>query len=265
MLFDWFTVVAQIINFLVLILLLRYFLYGRIVQAMDRREKKIAARLEEAEEKRKEAEQGVETYQKKIQEIEERREQVISGARQEAEAQKKELLRKAREEVDQIQKRWQESVQRKKDLFLQDLKQRAGQQIYAIARRILRELAHAELERQIINVFLKRLQELGEEKRQEIAEEISRAEKRVVIHSAFEISAEDREKVTQAVQKYIGDGIEVQYQILPDLILGIELKADGHKIAWSLDHFMESLEARIAEAIAEEKGELQEEKRVWGE
>ncbi len=40
MLIDWFTIIAQIINFLVLVALLKYFLYGRILQAMDRRRMK---------------------------------------------------------------------------------------------------------------------------------------------------------------------------------------------------------------------------------
>ena len=51
MLIDWFTVVAQIVNFLVLVALLKHFLYGRLVEAIDAREKRIAARLAEADEK----------------------------------------------------------------------------------------------------------------------------------------------------------------------------------------------------------------------
>lgn len=56
MLIDWFTVVAQIINFLILVFLLKHFLYGRIINAMDQREARITSRLEEAETQRKEAE-----------------------------------------------------------------------------------------------------------------------------------------------------------------------------------------------------------------
>ena len=45
---DWFTVVAQIVNFLTLVGLLKKFLYGPIIRAMDDRERRIASRLEEA-------------------------------------------------------------------------------------------------------------------------------------------------------------------------------------------------------------------------
>jgi F-type H+-transporting ATPase subunit b len=49
MLIDWFTVAAQIVNFLVLVALLKHFLWGRLVRAIDEREKRIAGRLSAAE------------------------------------------------------------------------------------------------------------------------------------------------------------------------------------------------------------------------
>ncbi|MCF8123589.1 MAG: hypothetical protein K9K34_14360, partial [Desulfarculaceae bacterium] len=51
MLIDWFTVAAQVVNFLILVWLLKHFLYDRIIKAIDQREADIAARSEEAEAK----------------------------------------------------------------------------------------------------------------------------------------------------------------------------------------------------------------------
>ncbi|MFQ3186924.1 MAG: F-type H+-transporting ATPase subunit b, partial [Marinomonas primoryensis] len=52
MLIDWFTVIAQLINFLVLVWLLKRFLYRPILNAIDAREKRIADELADADEKR---------------------------------------------------------------------------------------------------------------------------------------------------------------------------------------------------------------------
>ena len=123
MLIDWFTVIAQIINFLVLIALLKRFLYDRIIKAMDQREEKIASRLAEAERNRKEAEQEAEAYQKKNRELDEKRQEMLSQAKEEVEVKRKELMKKARDEVDQVQARWREAIQREKDSFLQDLRE----------------------------------------------------------------------------------------------------------------------------------------------
>ena len=56
MLIDWFTVLAQIINFLILIYLLKRFLYGPIIRAMEEREKKMVADQDRAKNAEKEAE-----------------------------------------------------------------------------------------------------------------------------------------------------------------------------------------------------------------
>ena len=49
---DWFTVIAQVINFLILVWLLKRFLYKPVLNAIAEREKKIAAQLSDAEAKR---------------------------------------------------------------------------------------------------------------------------------------------------------------------------------------------------------------------
>ncbi len=58
MLIDWFTVVAQIVNFLILVWLLKRFLYKPILDALDAREKKIAKELADADLKKTEATEG---------------------------------------------------------------------------------------------------------------------------------------------------------------------------------------------------------------
>ena len=56
MLIDWFTVGAQIVNFLILVWLLKHFLYKPILNAIDAREKRIAAELADADTKKADAE-----------------------------------------------------------------------------------------------------------------------------------------------------------------------------------------------------------------
>jgi F-type H+-transporting ATPase subunit b len=252
MLIDWFTVIAQIVNFLVLVFLLKHFLYGRIINAMNQREENIASRLEEAEKRKKEAEQEAEIYRKKNQEWDEKREEMLSRAEEEAGARRKGLIEKAREEVDQMKARWHEAIQREKNSFLQDLRQRAGRQIYAIARRALKDLANADLEERIIDVFIDRIRDLDENSRKGIVRSIKKADKNVIINSAFELPQSIQQRITEAIRAPLGDGIEVKFQTSPDMILGLELKAHGYKIAWSLDNYFESLESEIREALEEE-------------
>jgi len=95
MLIDWFTVIAQIINFLILVFLLKHFLYGRIINAMDQREARITARLEEAEAQKKEAENEAAMFKLKNQNFNSEREEMFSNAKEESESFRKDLMQKA--------------------------------------------------------------------------------------------------------------------------------------------------------------------------
>ena len=49
MLIDWFTVVAEVVNFLILMWLLQHFLYQPVLDAIDAREQRIANQMQAAE------------------------------------------------------------------------------------------------------------------------------------------------------------------------------------------------------------------------
>jgi F-type H+-transporting ATPase subunit b len=254
-LIDWFTVIAQIINFLILVALLKHFLYGRVIKAMDERERKIASRLEDAEKKQEEAENEAASHRKKNQELEERRKEFLSKAREEAEKERKELIQNARAEIEQLQTRWREALEQEKNSFLRELRQRVNEQVCHIARRAMKDLADADLEGKIVNTFTERLKNLGEKEQKTITASMGDGGHPITIMSAFEIASNDRQKITKALRNTIKEDIEVEYQTSPDMILGIELRSHGRKLAWSLDDYLESLEASIGQILEEEARE----------
>ena len=252
MLIDWFTVTAQIVNFIVLIVLLKYFLYDRIIKAMDRREETIRSRLEEAESKKEEAEQEADSYRRKNEEIDRNRSEMLTQAKDEAEKERKSLSKKARKEVEKARVRWEESVQKEKDAFLRELRRLAANQVYAISRQVLRDLADSELEERLVEVFLSELQDMPEEKRHAMAEVIREEGNTAAVRSGFEISTKLRRKITESVRDSLAEKAEVTYETVPDMIMGIELKSKGEKIAWSLENYLDGLEERAREALEKE-------------
>lgn len=251
---DLFTLIAQIINFLILVLLLRHFLYKRIVRAMDERERRISLRMEEAENKKKEAEQEAESYQKKKGEIQEKREQFLSEARQEADTRRKEMVAEARQEVDQTRKKWHQSLQRQKQSFLQDLRSRAGEQIYFIARKVLQDLADEELEVHIMETFLRRLQNMEKNEQKETKEALQGSDQGV-IRSVFKIPQSMKRKITLAVREMSDKRTDMIYESAENLICGIELEAGDRKISWSIDSYLSGLEEKLQRVFEQEMGE----------
>lgn len=249
MLLDWFTVVAQIINFLILVFLLKHFLYDRIIQAMDDRESRIQDRLNEAQEKSRQAEQAAQSYRDKQQELASQRQEMLDQAKQEAEKERKTLTEKAREEGEQLRARWQESVEKEKERFLQDLRDMAATAVYGIARQALRDLADKDVEAQIAETFLSRLKALRSEKKRELAEAIQNNQNRVRIASGFELDPGIRQKVTRAVHHQLSQDADVTYEADTDLIMGMEIKGYGEKLSWSVETYLADLETKARDML----------------
>jgi F-type H+-transporting ATPase subunit b len=253
-LINWFTVIAQIVNFLILVSLLKYLLYNRIVRAMDERERKIQLRLKEAQEKEEAAEREAESLRQKNRDFDEKRERMLSQAKEEADVRRKELTQEARNAVDNLRSVWQEAVQREKESFVQDLRKMAATQVYALARKAFEDLADAELGERMVEVLLARIQTINKGQREALAASIKDAGGEVVIRSAFEISPEMRKKLTGALHQYLAEEIKADFETAPELIGGIELKTRGRKIAWNLEHYLDTMEEAALRALEQEAG-----------
>ncbi|MEJ2717996.1 MAG: F0F1 ATP synthase subunit delta [Deltaproteobacteria bacterium] len=226
MLIDWFTVIAQVVNFLILVALLKYFLYDRVVQAMKQREEKIASRLDEADSKKKQAHEEAREYERKRRELEEQADQMIAEAKQEAEAKREELLAEVRRETEEVKTRWHD----------------------AFAREIA-ELADAELQDRMLKAFVQRLEKLDEEQLSLLRNALVNREKTVRVQSAVELSSERRQTIRKALEKQIGRNLDISFEESPHLALGLELDLEDHKIGWNVESYLDRVEQNLNRII----------------
>jgi len=248
---DWVTVAAQIVNFLVLVWLLKRFLYGPIVRAMQRREQHIADRLGEADEKLQAAEEKAKAYEAKERELEGKREDLLRQARQEAEDYRKELRAEVEKEVEQERRQRREQLERERRDLVRELRRQVAEQFEALARRALQDLADRDLEAQIAEVFARQVADLDAEVRGDIAEAAGADDGRLAIYTAFDLPEPARERVREALQSAFGTHLEVEFSTDESLACGIELRAAGHSVLWSLDSYLEIFERRFAENLDE--------------
>ena len=257
---DLFTFIAQIINFLILVFLLRQLLYKRIVRAMDQREEKIKARMREAEEKQEKADQEAESFREEKEKLEKEKQKILNKAEQQSDEKKQDLLDKARKEVDENKKKWQESLQRQKESFMAQLKQTAGRQIYAAVRKVLNDLADEELEDRIIRYFISRIKKLDKKKKKELQEKLASSSGKVMVISAFEIKKKLRKSLEGAVQELFDKEVPLEFEQESGLIGGVELHAHDQTIAWSIDSYLSELEERLTQELKENLPKEKEEK-----
>lgn len=248
---DWFTLAAQVVNFLVLVWLLKHFLYGRIVGAMNAREAGIATRLDEAAQQRTSAEREAELFRARNREFEADRDQMLAKAKEEAEDHRRQLMNAARLDAEAAQAGWLETLERERRGLLQDFRERLGQEVFALTRRGLKELADADLEAQILKVFVERLRALDPAERDAIVAAVRGADREVEIRTAFPVSAQARERLSRSLRQELDESIAVRFTASAELICGIELRTHSHRFAWNADSYLESLEASLFEALDE--------------
>ncbi|MCA8999530.1 MAG: F0F1 ATP synthase subunit delta [Planctomycetaceae bacterium] len=247
---DWFTFGAQIVNFLILVWLLKRFLYGPIITAMDQREKAFRDREKELAEAKLAADREAEEYRQKQQKMEHAREEQIAAAAREIDEWKREQTQLAREEIDQLRANWFRGIQLERASFIRELQQRTAHQIYRTTRQVLKELCDVSLEQQIITSFLERLDRISEVKRQQMAQSIRNDSEPILIESSMELTKETQDQIRSQISSFFAEAeARFDFQVVPALIGGIELQAAGHKIAWSLRETLEMLEEEFTRSL----------------
>lgn len=247
MIIDWFTVGAQALNFLILVWLMKRFLYKPILQAIDAREKRIATQLADANAQMTAATQARDEFQHKNEEFDRQRAALLTNAAEEARAERQRLLEHARKESDAVRLKWQEALRSEHQSVRDTVIRRTREEVFAIARKALADLATTSLEERLGEVFTRRLREMDEQTKEGFAEALRTASAPALLRSAFDLPAEQRAAIHRALNETFSAEIHIQFETSPDLVSGIEFTTSGHKLAWSIADYLASLEKSVDE------------------
>ena len=248
---DWFTVIAQVLNFLILVWLLKRFLYKPVLNAIEAREKKVAGQLSDAEAKMAEANKELTQYQQKNEEFDQKKKEMMNEAVAQSKDEKQKLFEQVRKEANALLIQFQKSVKEKEENLEKEIAQKTQQEVFDISRKTLGELANTGLEEQVVKRFVLKLNELEDPVKQQISQVFNSDTTGIIVKSAFELSENQKEEIKSTFKNISGKESVYQYETSPQLISGIELSANGYKVSWSISEYLNSLEKAISEAIQE--------------
>jgi len=252
MLINWFTVVAQAINFLILVWLLKRFLYKPVLDAIDAREKGIAAQLAEAEAKVAEGQKERDDFQHKNEAFDKERVALLKKATDEANAERQRLLDEARKDADALRAKRQEALRTEQRNLSQEITRWTQREVFAITRKTLADLATTSLEERMGEVFVGRLRGMTGEAKDRLTAALKTSHDSALVRSAFDLPAAQRNAIESAVKETFDAKTQVQFQTAPDLVSGIELSAGGQKVAWSIADYLATLQKSAGELLHED-------------
>lgn len=243
MLINWFTVLVQIVNFLILIYLLKRFLFKPILRAMAEREKNMADALNRAEQAEQTAQARARALEKEKTALAKAREGLMAEARNQVAQWREDTVKEARDEVEALRGAWLSNMTRDRQAFLDGLKQRMVEQVVHISGKVIRDLADQGLNRQVLRVFL--------EKVADGKDALSRnAMKRgIVVQSGIPLEDDDVQTVRERLSQWFSGGTRIQFESAPELGFGIQLMAGDYKTAWHLADYLRDLEKEIMENL----------------
>ncbi len=251
MLIDWFTVGAQALNFLILVWLMKRFLYKPILHAINEREKRIAAELANADKKKAEAQKESDEFKHKNEEFDQQRAALLKKATDEAKAERQRLLDEARNAADALSSKRQETLRTEEHNIHQAISRRTEREVFAIARKALSDLATVSLEERLGEVFTRRLREMDGQAKAGLGEALKKASDPALVRSAFDLPPEQRAAIQNALNETFSAEIHIRFETAPDLISGIELITNGQKVAWSIADYLVSLQKGVEELLKE--------------
>lgn len=238
---DWFTIGAQAVNFLVLLWLLKRFLYKPILNAIDTREKRIAAELAGARDDKAEAERQKNENEQTSADLQQTRAAFLKEAQDDARAEKERLLKEAREAAEASREKRDEALKVEAAALKKDVSTRLHDEVIALTRKVLTDLAGERLEEQVMLTFVERLRNLEPSRMEELQSSLESGAEAITLRTAFDVPTGLRTNTESAMTEILGALPEVRYETAPELISGIELRTQGQKIAWSIDDYLSSL------------------------
>jgi F-type H+-transporting ATPase subunit b len=245
---NWFTVVAQLLNFLLLVWLMKRFLYQPVLAAIEAREQKIKAQLNDASTQKTEAQAEREQYQQKNVDFDQRKQTLLATAHAEAQAERQQLLDEARQDADTLRAKQATAHQQIQEEMHDDLAQKTRQTVLSLTKKALTDLASAGLEAQALAVFIERLHHLQGTEKQGFIDAFQASARPVQVRSAFALSAEQQAELAAALTALIGTEAACTFTTAPELISGISLSANGYKLAWSVPNYLAELESNLSAA-----------------
>jgi F-type H+-transporting ATPase subunit b len=247
---NWFTVIAQIINFLILVWLMKKYLYKPILQAIDEREKKIAAELADAKSKVADAKSEQDEFKKKNDVFDHHKKKMMDQATADAEKERQKLLDAAKAEAAEVKHKLEKASKELQESLNEQFLQKTQEEVLSITKKALSELASTNLEEQTVHVFIRNIKAISAKDKKQFTDAFH-AGSALSIKSAFELPEKEQKSIKTAIAEVLGPDIKYAFETDPKMVSGIELVTKGYKLSWSFAAYIGSLEKSMASSAKE--------------
>jgi F-type H+-transporting ATPase subunit b len=227
MIFNVWTFLFEVLNFLVLVYILHRLLYRPLHEAIDRRKEANAKAQADAEQARQEAGTLQGQLSAQLAALDQQREELIRKVREQAEAERKATIAEAERVAQQRREGAEQRLEQDRAEALQALRAELVQSAVALAERFLHEASSSTLDRQLAVRLVEELQHVSEDERQRLRGELE-ADDTALVETAAVLNGEILQSLDAALQSLAGRTVKLAVQTRPELLGGLRLRLGGH-------------------------------------
>ncbi len=152
------TFFVQILNFAVLLLILKKFAWGPLTKAMQERSDKIADNIRSADEDRAKAAELKKEYEAQLADARRKAQEIMDAATKRSEEERQASVENTRHEIEQMKKAAQAQIQRDRDLAAKQLKGEMVAMSLAAASKLLAKQMDDEANAKLVGDFINELE-----------------------------------------------------------------------------------------------------------
>ena len=237
---DWWTFIAQIINLVILLFLLRKFLYKPVLKVVEARQKTIADELNQAATERQKAARLTKEFERKTEQIERQKQEVLAAAHKEAEELTNQLTAQAHAEYQHERQSWQQKLRKEQKTFDLAVQNSVAENFTLFAEQALQQMADTNLNTMIVNCFKKKIQNMSEPEKTALHEALKSTAK-IEIQTAQSLSSKECQDVQDLLIKELSLPSNTAFGVVihPELICGIAIQAGEKLVSWNLSGYLQ--------------------------
>ena len=232
--FNWSTFFLELINFLVLVWLIKHFFYKPVCDVIDKRRSAIDEQLASAKSIQSDAESQKAFYENRLTTWEEEKQQQQAQLSQEIEEQKKQRLALLEKQIVEEKRKNASILDKKQQLLQQKIERQAIDQGIRFTAKLLEDLSSQELENKLVDLFLKNISYFTSEQKQSLLDTNSDDESNISIISAYLLSQTQKENLQDSMQKLFERDLHFDYKVDPEIIAGLRVNAGSYVIRANL-------------------------------
>ena len=234
---------AQIVNFVALVIILRAVAYKPLQKMLKERQERIQKGLEDAKAAEEARARAEEEREKILSEARAEADRVLAEARRKAREEAEKVLHQAREEAEGIRETARKEAELERAQILGQVREEIAALAIAAAHKLIGEALDEQRQRALVDAFFSGIREGRVEV---LPEGLEQAEGPVVVISAVPLTEAEQETIRKELAARLGEGVGISFEVDPQILGGLVVRVGDRVIDGSFAGQLEQLRETLA-------------------